>query len=219
MTLLTVYWAGALFNAKDLIGNYVLSEALHAVSKGRYQCILPQNIELPDQRAVAIRNQDLLTLLNCDLALFNFDGSELDPGTVAEFMYAKMLDIPSVILRTDFRHAGDQGHTGEPWNLMCSFYPRTESVIWSALSHYQRLLAALTPTQDLSREMANALAQTLVETLDRVYQTPAILRTQDSQTIYQWAVRFVGGGLEQNISADDIKALIERKLSRKQICV
>jgi len=42
-------------------------------------------------------------LLNCDLALFNFDGPELDLGTVVEFLFAKFADIPALILRMDFR--------------------------------------------------------------------------------------------------------------------
>ena len=52
----------------------------------------------------------------------------LDSGTVVEFVYAKLLDIPAVILRTDFRGGGDQDTDGDAWNLMVSFYPRTRNV-------------------------------------------------------------------------------------------
>ena len=42
-------------------------------------------------------------LMRSDVAMFAFDGIELDSGTVVEFMAAKMLDIPSVVYRSDFR--------------------------------------------------------------------------------------------------------------------
>ena len=77
---------------------------------------------------VDIRNQDLKQVMACDLALFNFDGTDLDSGTVVEFMMAKVLDIPSVLLRSDFRASGDQEREGDDWNLMCSFYPRSKKV-------------------------------------------------------------------------------------------
>ena len=48
----------------------------------------------------SIRDSDLRELLSCDLALFTYDGAELDAGTVVEYMIAKVADIPSVIVRT-----------------------------------------------------------------------------------------------------------------------
>ena len=45
--------------------------------------------------------------VGCDLCILNYDGPELDSGTVVEFMVSKFADIPSVIVRTDFRNAGD----------------------------------------------------------------------------------------------------------------
>ena len=79
-------------------------------------------------------------LINSDVALFSFDGVELDSGTVVEFMIAKMLDIPSVVYRTDFR-----GGSGEEaidqheykWNLMVSFYPRTKVIQMNGMVVYQ----------------------------------------------------------------------------------
>ena len=89
--------------------------------------LLPQTFRPTTVEAVDIRNQDLLQLMTCDLALFNFDGTDLDAGTVVEFMFAKFLDIPAVLLRTDFRAAGDQPGAGDAWNLMCSFYRAQKS--------------------------------------------------------------------------------------------
>jgi len=129
----TFYFAGELFSQKHLIGNALLAQSIYETSEHKYLPILPQDLEFRDVTPKAIRDQDLLSLIQCDLALFHFDGPELDSGTVVEFMFAKFADIPSVILRTDFREGGDQSGVGEPWNLMCSFYPRTEVVLSSCL--------------------------------------------------------------------------------------
>ncbi len=93
-----IYFAGELFDHKHLAGNALLAAAIEA-AEPNYECVLPQLMEQPEMRAESIRNHDLLQVLSCDLALFNFDGTELDSGTVVEFMYAKFLDKPCVILR------------------------------------------------------------------------------------------------------------------------
>ena len=108
----TVYLAGDLWTHKDLIGNALLGEYIKKVSRGRYECVLPQDLEEPVHRTVDIRNLDLKHVMICDMAIFNFDGSNLDAGTVVEFMYAKMLDVPCLILRTDFRSAGEGADVG-----------------------------------------------------------------------------------------------------------
>ena len=132
----SIYFAGDLFNHKDLIGNLLLSEAIEKESSGRYLCVVPQHLEQSTNRSIDIRNSDLSEVIKADLILLNFDGTELDSGTVVEFLFAKALDIPAVILRSDFRAAGDQ-ERGDPWNLMCSGYPRTRTVSLNAMSWYQ----------------------------------------------------------------------------------
>ena len=97
------YFGGELFSLKHLLGNVALAQAIWRVSNGRYEAVLPQDLEVTKKRGKAIRDVDILTLLSSDLALFHFDGTELDSGTVAEFMLAKFADIPTVLLRTDFR--------------------------------------------------------------------------------------------------------------------
>ena len=138
MAPFTVYFAGDLFDHKHLTGNAMLAGAIGEHSGGRYLCVLPQDLEQSTDRAVDIRNQDLKQVIACDLGLFNFDGPDLDSGTVVEFMLAKMLDIPSVVLRSDFRSSGDQEKDGDDWNLMCSFYPRVRVVSFNAMAWYQQ---------------------------------------------------------------------------------
>ena len=104
----TVYLGGELFSLKHLVGNAWLAEAIYEKSHGRFRCLLPQDFfQLRGRSGRAIRDYNLRALVACDLALLNFDGSDLDSGTVVEFMYAKFADVPSVLLRTDIRNAGD----------------------------------------------------------------------------------------------------------------
>jgi len=132
----SIYFAGDLFNHKDLIGNLLLSESIEKNSAGRFVCVVPQHLEQSTNRSIDIRNNDLSEVVKADLILLNFDGTELDSGTVIEFLFAKALDIPAVILRSDFRSAGDQ-ERGDPWNLMCSGYPRTRTIKLNSMAWYQ----------------------------------------------------------------------------------
>ena len=93
-----IYFAGDLFNHKDLIGNLLLSEAIEKESSGRFICVVPQHLEQSTNRSIDIRNSDLSEVVKADLILLNFDGTELDSGTVVEFMFAKALDIPMSML-------------------------------------------------------------------------------------------------------------------------
>lgn len=133
-TTKTVYLAGCLFDLRHLAGNAMLGAEVEKRSGGRYKVYLPQDHEPDGFDAKAIRDSDFKGLLSCDAAIFQYDGTELDSGTVVEFMTAKFADIPSVLLRTDFRKGGDRNE--DPWNLMCSFYPRTVSLVVDAMQLY-----------------------------------------------------------------------------------
>lgn len=131
-----VYFAGSLFTYKELLGNSVLADLITEKSNGKYECILPQTIELRNHSAKNIKNQDIDTLLDCDLFLGNFDGTELDSGCVVEFMIAKFYDIPSLLIRTDIRNSGDNNEV--PWNLMLINYPRTRILVNNSMIDFKR---------------------------------------------------------------------------------
>jgi len=169
-----IYLAGELFDVKHLAGNALLAEALGEVSRGRYVPVLPQDLELPSLEAKAIRDADYRALLECDAAIFQFDGSDLDSGTVAEFMTAKFADIPSVLLRTDFRRSGDRNP--RPWNLMCDSFPRTEALVVDAMALYAEenekgwMLAS-----EAMKLVFYKIAAQLVEKLDTVISKAPVL--------------------------------------------
>jgi nucleoside 2-deoxyribosyltransferase len=171
----TIYFGGELFSAKHLLGNAVLADAIRERSQGRFRPLLPQNFEQRALSAHAIRDQDIRALLGCDLGLFNYDGPELDSGTVVEFMFAKFADIPSVLLRTDFRTAGDQIKGGDPWNLMSSFYPRTAVVVLNAMSVYQEGLGTLPARGGASAGAAIGLIATTADAVIAAFEKLVLL--------------------------------------------
>ena len=194
-----VYFGGDLFNHKDLMGNALLASYIESCSQDKYRCYLPQSLDQSDASALDIRNQDLKKIIECDLALFNFDGAELDSGTVVEFMLAKFLDIPSVIIRSDFRSSGEKDLGGEDWNLMCSFYPRTKIVQFSAIAYYQDAMSNGSTLTEAQEIQYTRIAKEIIECLDEVKQLPPILsgNMQQMETLYQWALKFPGSGLAE----------------------
>ncbi len=177
-----VYLAGELFDFKHLAGNALLGEALEERSGGRYGIVLPQDLELPSLESKAIRDVDYLELLDCDAAIFQFDGSDLDSGTVAEFMTAKIADIPSVILRTDLRRSGDRN--SRPWNLMCDSFTRTEALVVDAMALYSELSKreGATAIQAIQSVVEN-LATMLIEKLDTVVASARVLSEGERATV------------------------------------
>jgi hypothetical protein len=200
--IFNIYFAGSLFNHKDLTGNALLAEYIQKRSENRYRCCLPQNVEQHQTTALGIRNKDILKLIECDLGVFNFDGTELDAGVVVEFMLAKFLDMPTVILRSDFRIGGEREIGGDDWNFMCSFYPRTRVVKINAIQLYQEATEASQTLNDALDIYYTTIAQTVVESLDLVKTEPPLSMGDQKklEILYQWALTFPGGEIDKLVS-------------------
>jgi len=211
---LSIYIAGELFDHKDLTGNALLASYIEKESSGRYKCLLPQDMEQASERLVEIRNQDLYYVMNCDLVLINFDGTELDSGTVVEFMFAKFLDIPSVIIRSDFRSGGDQVREGDDWNLMCSFYPRTHVLNLNAMQLYHQSKQQSKDLSGSTERYYKDLAVKVIEGFDKVVLQEPLSKGErrDIEHIYQWALDFPGSGLS---SYDENKGFLDDLISSK----
>lgn len=226
-TSYTVYFAGELFSAKHLLGNAALAEAIYALSDGRYVSVLPQNLEQREVSAHSIRDQDIQTLLTCDLGLFNYDGPELDSGTVVEYLFAKFADIPSVLLRTDFRQAGDQGESNDAWNLMSSFYPRTKVIQLDSMTLYQKAFhkvggfgnepdaAAIVLEGGRSLEGARLLiervASQVIAAFDAVLALPPVLPRMYAEAVYHWLALMPGFRRSEEQMAEMILGLCAKK--------
>lgn len=209
---LTIYFAGGLFDHKALVGNQILATYIETMSKNRYKCVLPQNVELPTHRAAGIRNADLRLVMACDLAIFNFDGTELDSGTVVEKMFAKFLDIPCVTVRSDFRNGGDGlgDKEADPWNLMCSFYPRTRKIKFNSMAVYAKESAKGGTQEGIRDRIYTRIAKEIVKNLDVVAKEKPILKG-DPNDIYYWALRFPGTGLLEETPTDFVHEVLKRK--------
>ena len=201
---LMIYFGGGLFHLKDLLGNAALAAAISEVSEKRLQCVMPQTLEQRDTTPVSIRNQDLLELMRCDLGLFHFDGTELDSGTVVEFMVA--------------------GDGGDPWNLMASFYPRTRNVICDSMAMFQKHLRA-SGVSSLSVDAAAAaneaclsatrdLATMIVSAFDEVIAIPPVLYSAEREAVYQWVGKAVGGRFDDVLSPAALVELCKQKAQK-----
>ena len=209
----SIYFAGELFSIKHLLGNALLAESIQSRSLLRYHCIVPQDLEQRETTAIAIRNQDLLQVVNCDLGLFHFDGPELDSGTVVEFMLAKMLDIPSVIVRSDFRSAGDAQSV--PWNLMAYGYPRTEVIVLDSMHAYQQGLRkeGLLASQ-AAQAVIELIADKIIASFDQVLKQKPVIEQGTSEALYKWAQTFPGSGFDRILTDENLHAILQSKRSR-----
>jgi nucleoside 2-deoxyribosyltransferase len=218
---LAVYFAGEFFSLKQLIGNAYLAEAIYEKSHGRYLCQLPQDIKNPSTTARSVRDQDVRALLACDLALFNFDGVELDGATIVEFMFAKFADIPAVILRSDLRTL--RKGSG-PWNLMASYYPRTVNVVLNGLLAYKAImkrrhrrldenirLAGQHSSADAQR-MCDEIAGACVRALDRVRTLEPVMPKYVREEVYNWLSIMPGLRGKQKALRKEFEGFLERKV-------
>lgn len=210
----TVYLAGDLWSHKDLIGNALLADYINLVSCGKYLCVLPQDLEEPVNRTVDIRNLDLKHVLTSDMAIFNFDGANLDSGTVVEFIYAKMLDVPCVLLRTNFRAAGEGRGDQDPWNMMASSWPRSKVLRLHGMQEYQNARKG-TSLAGTVQKLYLKMAGEIVGALDEVrHEKPVVASRQRLSHIYQWALQCPGAGYEQHFKPDELKQILADKMAK-----
>lgn len=200
-----IYFAGDLFDHKHLTGNRALAHTIEELSANHYRCALPQDWEATLTSATEIRNNDIKNVIHSDFILCNFDGVDLDSGTVVEFMIAKMLDIPAVLLRTDIRNGGYL--FGDDWNLMVVGYPRCALVKHPALMLYN----------DVGLEkMHETIATSIISALQSVGQEKSVLTTYDDMiATYRHVVTMCGSGLSNLIPEAAIRELVAAKIEKK----
>jgi nucleoside 2-deoxyribosyltransferase len=219
---LTVFFAGELFNLKHLIGNAYLAEAIYEKSHGRYLCALPQDFDPRGTAPRAVRDHHIRSLVGCDLALFSFDGADLDSGTLAEFMLAKFADIPSVILRSDRRGPS----AGQAWNLMASFYPRTAVLTLDGPGTYKKMLkkrhrrldqvirlAGQHSSADAQRT-CDEVAAAVVRALDRVRELPPVMPRHLREECYNWLSLLPGLRGKEKPLRREFEHYLETKVQR-----
>jgi len=203
-----IYFAGELFDQKHITGNFFLAKAINKLENGSYKCILPQDWEgAKFDNEIDIRNKDFSAVMNADLALFNFDGIDLDSGTVAEFMFAKMLDIPAVLLRTEIRNGGYLFNAD--WNLMVSGFPRCKVVKHSALELYNDLALDIEQTH-------NTIAKSIISAFEKALKQEPILNSYDDIFYaYKHIIKMCGPSFNKLFSDEYLHNLIATKIDKK----
>lgn len=171
-----IFFSGMIYSHKDLVGNLYLSKAIKTMSKGRYKVILQQDLQGIETDPLVIKNSNLTSIRKMDGILISFDGTELDSGTVVEFITAKLLDKPAVIMRTDFRAGGEADSNermdhSDPWNLMCSNYPRTETVSHDAIIMlYQNMVKKYCDDFNrIAQDLTYLVAELIINKLDAAF--------------------------------------------------
>ncbi len=220
---LSVFFGGELFNLKHIIGNAYLAEAIYEKSHGRYLCALPQDFDPRGTAARTIRDHHIRVLMGSDLALFSFDGPDLDSGTVAEFMLAKFADIPSVILRSDRRGAADRS---PQWNPMANYFPRTIILTLDGLASYKAILrkrqrridevmrlAGQHSSADAQR-MCDEVAAFVVRALDRVREIEPVMPRHLREEVYNWIPMMPGLRGKEKALRREFEKHLERKVQR-----
>jgi nucleoside 2-deoxyribosyltransferase len=223
----TAYAAGGLFTQHELMTNVLIKEAVWEISKGKFALVLPQSKELrnfdrPDIDA-HIRNHDLLQVVKTDLILARYDGLELDAGTVVEYMAAKFLGKPAVLLRCDFRGL-DSNRMDSPYNLMTKNWPRTVEVHVDSLSAYAQMMfdgrqredydgtfaAEIQTELETGRKGVRALAKAIVEGLDAALLLPSPYPEKYREQVYAILRHRVGSGFDAVFSEEALQETIDR---------
>ena len=212
-----------MFSVKHLIGNEWLSEAIYEKSHGKFRCVLPQDFALAGRSARSARDRSLRALVACDLAVLNFDGPDLDSGTVVEFMVAKFADIPTVLVRSDVRVGG--ATKNEPWNLMATGFPRTTTVVVPSLARYRVRLQRrrLDDAVRLAGQHGSAAAQLVCEetaalcvrALSRALTTEPTMPKYLREEAYQWLSRLPALRGKEKPLRKEFERYLERKVEKE----
>jgi len=223
----TIYSAGGLFTQDELATNVMIKEAVWRLSNGKFQLFLPQSREFQelDQPSLEayIRNTDLLEVVKADILLVRFDGLELDSGTVVEYMMAKFLGKPTVILRSDFRSVSFLPLC-EPYNSMVKNWPRTIEIhlnsfgIWAELFSAERL--AHSDSESLQGSMnaeigtlqksVDEVAKQVIAALEAVIEMKSPYPPEYQEVVYQASRYTPGSGFSELMTKSRLEDIVQR---------
>ena len=223
----TIYSAGGLFTQDELATNVMIKEAVLRLSNGKFQIFLPQSREIQelDQPNIEafIRNTDLLEVVKADIILARFDGLQLDSGTVGEYMLAKFLGKPTVILRSDFRSAFSLPECG-PYNLMVKNWPRTVDIhlnsylIWAELFADERqdpddsepLQGLMKAELGTLQKSVDEVAKQVIAALEAVIEMKSPYPPEYQEVVYQASRYSPGSGFDELLTTSELDEIMQR---------
>jgi hypothetical protein len=148
-----------------------------------------------------------------------------------------MLDIPCILLRTDFRPAGEDAHDA-PFDLMASYYPRCTVLKMNAMQMYGSSMSDTAsnsiPWQTYANIDSNVLqsyndsiAKKVIDAFEPLLQQQSIAQQQFGDVekrqklidIYCWAIAFPGSQYDEfvvnNSQFDNVKDFCQFVIDRK----
>lgn len=221
-----VYTAGGMFSIHELAMNVVIKEAVWRLSEGKFELILPQSKTSQEMTgsdlSADIRNFDLQAIMRADMVLAQFDGLELDAGTVVEFMMAKLLGKPAVILRCDSHRMSGKA-LDDPYNLMVKHWPRTVEVWAESLEIYvekltqaqKTLLVPIQPESVLESELQavqegiNQISRQLLAGLENALCLPSPYPVEYQEEVYRIARFMPGKTFTASLSEDELSEILK----------
>ncbi len=223
----TVYSAGGLFTQDELATNVMIKEAVWRLSSGKFLLFLPQSREIQEldrsNLEPFIRNTDLLEVVKADILLVRFDGLELDSGTVVEYMLAKFLGKPAVILRSDFRTVTFLPECG-PYNSMVKNWPRSVDIhlhsygTWAELfAEARKSLGSRETLQGFMKaelgtlqQSVDEVAQQVIVALDAVIKMESPYPPEYRELVYQASRYTPGNGFDELLTVSELDEIIQR---------
>ncbi len=202
---LSGYFAGGLFNAQELHGNLEIARAIKHASKDCLSLVCPQDVELQEFGAKYVRENDLFALLKSDFIICNFNGLEIDSGTVVEYMTARFMSMPTVQLRTDFR---DSSNTSIAWKRPVEIR-QTAEVPYNLMLAYDGSVTVLADAMQLyckhgQAGMIQKIGEAVVGGVRLAFEKTQEMPIRESQSL-------LGGLLNLGLEENTIGCILEKK--------
>merc|ERR1712224_1095319 len=79
----------------------------------------------------------------------------------------------------------EEQENSNKWNLMVSYYPRTKYVYFNGMVEYQKVLKSTEHQSaiNVNGQYVDFIAELLIESMDKIYDTPKILNEKEQNTI------------------------------------
>ena len=116
----------------------------------------------------------------------------------------RTLELPRVL-----QLLADQAVSEDPWNLMCSGYPRSLTLRINALALYHETVVS---PDDLA-VYVHRIAKLVTGALDEVAARPSLYAgdLEKAERVYSWFVKSCGGGFENVMAPERIQAILKEK--------
>ena len=213
-----VYLSGDIFSSGHPVGGSEISKGIHELSDGEYRCVTVTGFEGPhpcESNVQAVRNTNLMRIMSSDLCVFHFDGTHRCPSASMGFIIAKMLDIPTVLVRSgnliDGVITAGFSFDDDQWRLLMTGFPRILPIgIDTTEIHKIALRSGAGPVSMAKKH----LTLSILNALNEVRMIKPVLSATFGKDVYRWVAESMGGNLDWQFSNQYIQDIVISKLER-----